>query len=324
MGLMYVNRANSGCDYHRVGLPLKYLPNVRRANTYRTANVIFFNRLPLEPLPAFLASKKKFGFKHIVDIDDYWYLYPEHHIYDSWMRNKAPEQIETAIKSADAVTCTNEQLAAKIRPLNHNVHIIPNALPFGQEQFTSQTPPNDKLRIVYAGGGSHYHDLKLISDVVVQFCKDNPKDVEFRLAGFDPAVSEWHKIKTLFDPIGSKQFFIAPVQSIEKYMNVYNGSNLAIAPLANNEFNQCKSNLKTIEAGCKNMDIITSMCFPYNNKFDIDYISCADSASQWYKHLNDKMNTLPYLTGIDLYVRKKYSLNNANILRENLFNSMIY
>lgn len=325
---MYVNRANSGCDYHRVGLPLKYLPNVRRASSYRTANVIFFNRLPLEPIDIFLASKKKFGFKHIVDVDDYWYLYPEHKLYDEWMRLKVPQQIEIAIKSADAVTCTNEQLAAKIRPLNDNVHIIPNALPFSQEQFTGQNTPTDKLRIIYAGGSSHYHDLKLVSDVIVQFCKDNPRDVEFRLAGFDSSINEWHKIKALFDPIGGKQFFIAPNQSIETYMNVYNGANLAIAPLVDNEFNRCKSNLKTIEAGCKIMPIITSHIPPYTNELDFFNVTTAESTSGWTHHLNYALNRKHYLKewGQDLrsHANMFYNLHHANKLREDLFNSMIY
>lgn len=322
MGLAYVNRANSGCDYHRVELPLKYLPDVPRAGSYKTAKVVFYNRLPLESLPEFLAAKKRFGFKSVVDIDDYWHLYPEHRLYDAWRKEEVSKKIEQSIYSADAVTCTNIQLAKKIVDINPNVHIIPNALPFDEGQFVKAPSYTGRPRILYAGGCSHYHDLKMVADEIVYTC--NERNVEFRLAGYNANEPEWLKIRSLFKGIRPPLFSIAQIQSTDRYMKVYDGSTVVIAPLIENEFNKCKSNLKILEAGAKGLPIICSGIETYisgpENAWNtgIEYFN---KPSCLFEEVNWGADKILGHNGelLGEHVRTHYHLKDINKLRESLF-----
>ena len=55
------------------------------------------------PIHELLEYKKKYGFKLIIDIDDYWHLDPWHILADVYPTNEIIEYI----KAADFVTVTN-------------------------------------------------------------------------------------------------------------------------------------------------------------------------------------------------------------------------
>lgn len=172
--------------------------------------------------------------RFFLDLDDYWILPKTNPHYLGWQSHKMPQRIVNNIKNAIAVFVTNQRLADKVLPYNKNVHIIPNALPFDKGQFTRTTQVND---FVFAGGVSHSKDIELI------------KHIECKYYG---------GLK------GSRSY------SLDRYMKAYDNKLASLVPLLPGEFNECKSNLKILEAGAKGIGCIASKVHPYDNDLDRD------------------------------------------------------
>jgi len=313
-------RHGPSCDYHRTILPFKYLGfDIQpKPINYAAAELIVFNRLAHEPPERFFAQQKLHGFKYIVDIDDYWHLYPHHHIYANWQKAKFTEKIMAFIKGANAVTTTNSALAAKVAQLNKNVVIIPNALPFDHGQFDSTNNTDDQIRFVYAGGSSHYHDFALVAGAIKGTTR-----VNFTLAGIEnnPA---WLQMQALLRNVSYGKRACQPLDS---YMSVYSNANVSLAPLEANEFNCLKSNLKMLEAGCKNLAFIASKTAPYFNELDKRYVMYAETESEWKALMAEciKDPAIVKEAGLQLgeHVRQHYDLRKVNEIRRQLYESML-
>src|SRR5690606_22932239 len=143
----------------------------------KDCDLVIFNRLPSFSMKLLLNLKRIHGFKYIVDVDDYWFLNENHYLYDIHQKKLTAQKIIQAITSADAVTVTNSLLADKVKSINKNVHIIPNALPLTTPYIPNY---NYKTRFVYAGGHSHVNDVKIIKDVLYK------SNIDLTLAGFNP------------------------------------------------------------------------------------------------------------------------------------------
>lgn len=337
--LPLVNRG-SGCDYHRVIMPLKYMgvdfslfENKTIGQALDETKIMIFNRKPHGNIEYVVQARKKYGFKIITDIDDYWVLHPRHILYKGWKDNKMGETIINALKISDAVICTTELLASKVREINKNVHIIPNALPFGYDQFTDKKQPSEFTRFIYAGGSTHFWDLKTLT---VPFTKinNNPqlKNGQFVLAGYDnsnkPSQDEWNKIESVFNLRNTlKNYQRRYTLPLESYMEHYEYGDVSIIPIEENNFNRYKSNLKIIEAGCKYMPVISSDREPYSNEPNRDVLMYAKNASEWYDHIKYCILNPSFVEDkgkkLGEYVRTNYDLFKVNEYRKQLFEHLI-
>ena len=176
-----------------------------------------------------------------------------HVLYNHWVRNKVGEEIITNLINADAVTVTTALLADKVRKYNKNVYVLPNALPFGKEQFNDFKMKSNTLRFMYTGGDSHFWDIQQLK---VPFSKinNNPKlNARFTLAGYHPDhPKQWNAMENSFSLNGKLRGYKREnFKPLRDYMSLYNQSDVCLAPLEGTHFNQFKSNLKMIEAGCK-------------------------------------------------------------------------
>jgi hypothetical protein len=91
--------------------------------------------------------RTKYGFKLVVDNDDHWELSESHLLYWRYKYNNIGKQITDYLEIADLCTCTHERLASEITKYNKNVHILPNALPYGKEQFQDNKTEDYKVRL---------------------------------------------------------------------------------------------------------------------------------------------------------------------------------
>jgi len=187
MRILVLTSQGSGVGYHRLMLPVYYLEK-----TYA-----FFNRfIAGTNLKTLLEKRKKYGFKMVCDIDDYWIL-DRSHILESVYPT---QEIINHIREADLVTCTNERLWNEIRPINSNVAILPNALPYGNDQFTDVREYTDKVKFVYTGSITHEEDIKLVQFPFKKVASDSSlrSKVHFQLCGFDDSIQvnqqgDWYK-----------------------------------------------------------------------------------------------------------------------------------
>lgn len=180
-----------------------------------------------------------------------------------------------AIGLCDVLTVTTHDLAQhmrKIAPQSVKIRVVPNYL--SREDFDSakairaqaKLPESPRLRIGWGGGIGHTGDLELL-DLAIRELKD---EVEWVFAGFHPNMPEG----THWGFVGS----FAPQDWLRAFANF--GVDLVVAPLEDNLFNRCKSNLKLLEAGACSYPVIASPVTPYteNSPPVYDY---AESPQAW-------------------------------------------
>lgn len=342
-GLVPVIKMGSGCDYHRCILPLEDMgvditkfSGKNFIEVAKETKLLFFNRTPGNiTYETIMMLQKQHGFKICLDLDDYWVLHPKHNLGFVWRVMDMEQELQRWVKSADAVTVTTSLLADKIRLLNPNVHVIPNALPYGKNQFLNARIESEYTRFLYAGGGSHFWDMKELS---VPFTKvnNNPnfKNSQFILCGFHAVPGhpeserEWLKIENVFNLNGKlKNYVRRNTLPLHGYMNHYHHADIAVIPLEKNNFNRFKSNLKILEAGCNDTPVIVSDVEPYSPFPNRDLIMFAKNAREWVYYLQYCVKNPNFVRerGKELgeYVRANYYLTKINEYRKQLFEHLI-
>lgn len=303
----FMVRQMVSCDYHRIQLPAQEM-GVDIHAPCPNARIDIFCRTQEQPIEKYISALD--GRKFIVDIDDYWHLYPHHYLFGIWTGNDMANKIIQAMKAARIVTVTNDALWQRAKQYNRYVHILPNALPFDSGQF-QRTENDGSPTFFWGGGASHMHDINILRSIMINI------PYNLTLMG-DDGGGQWAKIKTTFGP-RAKIIKILPVDS---YMNGYQG-NIMLIPLENNFFNQHKSNLKILEAGCKGMAVIASRMAPYYNEKDKPFIMYADSPAEWQAHIKYCQANPGFVKEMGAaladHVRRHYDLKNINELRKQIY-----
>lgn len=334
----------SGCDYHRIKLPLLYLHKrglingVPAGATFEEdlsqCDMLMYNRTPYgTSLEYILQLREKYGFKICVDVDDYWRLYPGHVFEKEWIAQGVDKHIIQNMLSADVVTCTNERLQTLIAPFNENVFVVPNGLPFDDGQFKPGFDVyKESVKIfpegfIYVGGGSHQWDVNILRTSIRKLA-DERFTGKITLAGVTDAAVYTKMSNSLSANGRIINFQKLQSESLETYMSLYDNGEVSLAPLVNNEFNSCKSNLKILEAGAKHMPIIVSNVGPYYDD-ECPFLMRANKPSdffKWMKYCHDKSNKeflKDNAASLAEYVRHNYDIRNMNYLRLEAFASVV-
>lgn len=328
MRILVITQQNSGVGYHRLMLPVHFMPGVYGLFTdsyteelhEQKFDILFVNRfVPLVDLETILEHREKYGFKLIVDIDDYWHL-------DSWhilSKSYPTQKIIDHIKAADVVTCTNELLFKELKPLNENVHILPNALPYGEDQFVNVKTESEKVRFIYAGSITHQKDLEILRYPLTRFSSDqDSKKTEFCLCGYNPEETKyrdvWHSMIRDFT-CGFKLGHVRAALPVDKYMNFYNDCDVSLVPLVQSRFNSMKSNLKVLEAASRQIPVIASNVSPY----DSCPVLKVDKQPDWFRSIKKIVNDSIYIQeeGLKLFewANENFNLRKVNIERKQIF-----
>ena len=191
------------------------------------------------------------GTPYVVDIDDYWVLPKYNPAY--WNYRKGIKQgVKDAINYADAVITTTPALAKEIRQINENVTVVSNCLDLTHKQWEAEPFQRcEKIKVGWVGGVTHEEDLKLIAEEI------KGMDIEFYICGYTPG-EIWNRIaKSMPDAK------IVEGTTVFEYGEVYKHFDIVVAPLQNTKFNNCKSELKILEASAYKKPIICSAVLPY-------------------------------------------------------------
>jgi len=221
-------------------------------------DILFFNRmvsgLRIQDLEAY---REKYGFKIIIDFDDHWRLDPGHYLYHTYQVHRLPEMMEAFISIADAVTVTHERLADEVRPINPNVHILPNAIPkWGQ--FLTKKQDSEITRLFWAGGVTHRQDIEILRNPVKRFT-----GVQMVMGGYKSGNPEYQAMASAFTNGGKINHELLEVLPVEEYYHAYSKCDIALIPLVPGRFNSFKSNLKILEAANIGSPVIVSEVDPY-------------------------------------------------------------
>lgn len=256
-------------------------------------DLIFLNReFPKEGIDFILRQGKEFA----MDLDDYWKLPGNHVLSSHYINNNLAYLTEYALQRAKFVTVTTEILAEKVRPFNPNVYVIENGIDTTDSNWQPNKRPSKKLRFGFTQGSSHEHDLKMVYNSVrkaylkydfntnaqVVLCGfTKPKETEalewkkftfyqaaeLELTNGHKAITNFNHKKALFnfEPYNDLNEPYRRIEALDilDFPKVYNEFDVSVAPLKDNVFNGCKSELKLIEAGFMDCAVICYHTNPY-------------------------------------------------------------
>jgi len=291
---------DTSCGYHRIFLPFQQLKTDVKVPT------LVFNRSVPGGVTQ-LRQKRREGYRILADLDDFWDLPPDHYLSASWIAAGTPARIRACLAEADVVMVTNAELAGHVATVNARVVIVPNALPFDSGQFT-QASAERAATFVYAAGPSHRPDVAPVAAAL------DSESVVF--AGHDDRHPEWQRIRQL-TPRAARH----PPRRIGEYMGLYDGHLAALAPLADNPFNRCKSNLKMLEAGAKGLPLLASDVRPYREPG----VLLARDVAGWQANMRTCL-AYPRLAAemgaaLAAHVRAHFHLDQANAIRRQILDS---
>ena len=329
MNIIGLSQANSGCGYHRVLLPLGFMKDVKAHVTnfitedkIEGIDIMLYNRRCIYDAN-FDEFRRITGSKVVMDIDDYWLLPPNHLLYGEY--NKSRYQIENNIRNADMVTVTNEELRKRVYPLNNNVHVFENAIPFGHNQFTDERREDDRIRIFWSGSITHEHDVKMLRGPVQRLLPYADK-IKMVIGGYtdeSPLAREiWGRIFSAFTAGGKLPYAKIHGTSPVQYMQLYENADIMVIPLEDSDWHACKSNLKILEAASKRIPVIVSNVRPYNVDKDAP-VFWVNSQKDWFFHLKylilNPEARIEYGNKLYDWAKRHYNLEDINTRRREAF-----
>ena len=285
-------------------------------------DIVILNRMLANITPEQMVEwRKKYGFKLIVDNDDYWHLDASHILFQQYIINSVPQQIINWIQVADLCTCTHERLAEEIYKLNRNVEIIPNAIPYGEEQFILDKKPSDLVRLFWSGSGTHGKDIEILRNPM----KRINFPVRTIIAGYNEGEKPiWDGMIASFTNGLKLNPTIYNFNQVTEYMAAYCDSDISLIPLVNSKFNSMKSNLKVLETASKKNPAIVSNVHPYKGFYPACHVNSQKDWYYWIKLLvNDKDARTHYGEALYDYCNTNFNLHVVNKRRFAIYNKLI-
>lgn len=201
----------------------------------------------LEPQKRMLRFSRSFK---VAELDDYLPNVPTKSVHRGQLPNDVLRGMREALKLVDRFIVSTAPLAEALAGLHPDIRVVHNHLPV--DWWGSLQPrrrAGERPRVGWAGGAGHRGDLEMVADVV-RALADEVEWVFFGMCpeGMRPFVHEFHQ-----------------GVPIEQYPARLAGLDLdlALAPLEDNQFNRCKSNLRLLEYGACGYPVVCSNVGPY-------------------------------------------------------------
>lgn len=252
--VQFVIPDQSACAYYRLqqvmfNFMCNYRSRIAATHAYPQTlvscgqHIVYLQRvLTSQWFEALQEWKAKTGVKVIIDYDDIMWedglpLYNRAILHDRVAdRHEAISKYLGSV--ADVVTCSTEFLAENLRKYHKDVRVFPNCLSYSVWGFQPR-PLSKAQKMLYAGSPTHYDNFsKQYGDWelgLVNFVKK----YGVKFMGSQPP---W-----FFENIECVPWATANTYSKELFRNTAD-CDFVVAPLAPNDFNKAKSDLKYLEA----------------------------------------------------------------------------
>lgn len=179
----------------------------------------------------------------VYELDDYLPNLPLKSVHRKDMPKDVMRSLRRGLGYVDRFVVSTQALAEAFSGLHGDIHVVENRLPVDWwKDLNSQRRRGRKPRVGWAGGVGHAGDLELIVDVV----KELVDEVEWVFFGMCP------------EKLRGYVHEVHPGIDIERYPAALAALDLdlALAPLEQNLFNECKSNLRLLEYGACSFPVI--------------------------------------------------------------------
>ena len=176
------------------------------------------------------------GVKMVMDIDDHW-IFPE----EFSIVSEVDLQLNI-FKNVDHITTTTDLFRDELLEFNENVTVLPNAIDLDHRMWKFKDDPSDVVRVAWLGSFKRHQDLFRMKDSIEKLYADPELGGKFVFVqvGGEQVDNE------IFDGPGFE--WIKSVLPFE-YGKYYSGVDICLAPLKENVFSLCKSEIKMVEAG---------------------------------------------------------------------------
>jgi GT2 family glycosyltransferase/2-polyprenyl-3-methyl-5-hydroxy-6-metoxy-1,4-benzoquinol methylase len=190
----------------------------------------------------------------IYETDDLLDDIPQENSHHQYSKNNR-DILLNVISRAHAVTVSTKTLRNYYLKYNPNVFVVPNLLNETKWADLHIAPPHDEVVIGFAGGNSHEIDLALVEEALERIADKYGNKIQFRFVGCTT-----EKISKL--PNYRYDEFYPGYAEYSLALKEFN-FDVAISPLKDTFFNQCKSNIKWLEYSVAGMPGVYSNVAPY-------------------------------------------------------------
>lgn len=256
----------AGCGHYRMIQPLNAMQqeglaqgkaslsllNLSEVAQYQPDSLIIQRRYA----PAFQHWIERVGqlpgvFK-VFELDDYILNLPMKHYNRANFRQEVSGHLRKSLSYFDRFVVSTPSLAEALGAFHPDIQVVLNRLPVNWwGNLHSLRNQGRKPRVGWAGGSSHQGDLEMIADVV----KALANEVEWVFMGMCP-----EKLR----PYVHEQHSGVDISLYPAALAALN-LDLAIAPVEDNIFNHCKSNLRLMEYGACGVPVVCSDVECYRN-----------------------------------------------------------
>jgi len=227
-------------------------------------------------LDVLYTMRNEIGSKIVVDVDDNVWQIPLGNISRGLNEDFINRSLMMAesIRCADWVTVSTEPLKQALLPLNENVAILPNYVKPSEWKFKRK--PHKKVRIGWVWSLTHIPDNQEVEEALKKIKAKYGDKIEIVIFGASANIFDFDTVN-----IPAVKYTEYPKTFMEA------GIDISIAPLADNEFNRCKSNIKFLESTMAGACFIGSKVYPYEysvKQGKTGYV--CNGENQWVKHLS--------------------------------------
>ncbi|MCB5185794.1 glycosyltransferase [Methylobacillus gramineus] len=239
----------------------------------------------------------------VYELDDYLPNLPMRSIHRQRMPKDIVKTMRRGLSLVDRFVVSTPALAEALAGMHPDIRVIKNLLPVAWwKDLQGKRRTSAKPRVGWAGGDSHTGDLELIIDVV----KELADEVEWVFFGMcpiqlQPYVHEYHTGL----PISQYPAALARLNL-----------DLALAPVEQHLFNECKSNLRLLEYGACGFPVICSdvRCYQEDN---LPVTRVKNRFRDWVDairmHINDLDATARAGDELQRVIHAKWMLAGANL-----------
>ncbi|MCC4614024.1 glycosyltransferase [Xanthomonas campestris pv. esculenti] len=306
-----------GCGHYRVIQPLRALRGAGLAegvlfNGYleiaelarQDPDVVILQRqvgeARLEAMRRMKALSRAFK---VYELDDYLPNLPLKNAHRAQMPKDILKTVRRGLGMVDRFVVSTPALAEAFAGLHSDIRVVENRLPphWWESLPERKVRHGGKPRVGWAGGASHTGDLELIADVV----KELAGEVEWVFMGMYPFALRQHIHQ--FQPGVQIDHYPAALAALDL--------DLALAPVEQNLFNACKSNLRLLEYGACGYPVIASDVRCYQGSLPVTLVKnrYRDWVGAIREHLADPVATRAKGAALREVVRRDWMLSGSNL-----------
>ncbi|PKO12959.1 MAG: glycosyl transferase family 1 [Chloroflexi bacterium HGW-Chloroflexi-10] len=247
-------------------------------------------------------------------------------VWDFWFAYISRQ--EATLKLCDRSITTNSFIANKLREKTGKpVSIIPNFLnqeqinisnKIYQQKLDNKFSRDDSIYIGYfSGTPSHNRDFEIVASPLVNLLNEDPR-IRVMIVGYLNIKGELGNYSSRFD--------IYPLQHFLKLQELIGKVELNIVPLQDNEFTNCKSELKYFDAGIVGTVSIATPIFSYRQSINDGNNGFLANSYEWYEKIRNVIDNLDQYsefaqTAYNDSLTKFSWLNYPNVIRNVIFNT---